>query len=333
MTKRELMYSAIEHRPSKYTPQAIGLTGEAYQAYGERLMQDYHNPQVMADYKAGKFGLKTAVDLSIGNCMVDVGAPWWNWYNVPEYFFSCEDTPEILPDTRGCGSYERFFEEVDYIRQNYDVYIKVAVWGSHWEKAYFCRGIENFLYDLAASPEWSQALLDKIIAKNMVMLENFLPCDQLDGVLLGSDWGTQKDLLFSPGCFRRMIKPGEIKEYELLKKYGKHVFVHSCGCITAIMPDLVQMGVDVLNPVQPECMDLRFLKETYPEITYYGGISTQRTLPYGTPKAVRDETMETIALMSRNGGYITAPSQEIQTDVPYENLCALIDAAREAQGI
>ena len=92
------------------------------------------------------------------------------------------------------------------------------------------------------------------------------------------------------------------------------------------------MGVDVLNPVQPECMDLKFLKETYPEITYYGGISTQKTLPYGTPAEVVKETEDTIELMSRNGGYITAPSQEIQTDVPYENLRALIDTARAAQG-
>ena len=130
-----------------------------------------------------------------------------------------------------------------------------------------------------------------------------------------------------------MIRPGEQQEYDLIKKYGRHVFVHSCGCILRILPDLAEMGVDVLNPVQPECMDLRFLKETYPGLTYYGGISTQKTLPFGTPADVVRETEETIALMSRNGGYITAPSQEIQTDVPYENLRALIDTARAAQGL
>ena len=333
MTGRELVYSALSHRQDIHTPQAINLTGDGYEAYGQRLLDDYHNDQVLSDLKAGRISFQQAVSLSIGNNVLYVSCPWWNWYNLPDHFLHCDDTPDALPDTVGSGSYEAFFEQTEYIRKNYDVYQLVAIWGSHWEKAYFARGIENFLYDLAGSPEWSQSLLDLIIRKNLVMLENFLPAAQVDGVLLGSDWGTQRDLIISPECFRTMIKPGETREYDLVHHYGKHVFVHSCGCILRIMPDLVRMGVDGLNPVQPECMDLKFLKETYPEITYFGGISTQRTLPYGTPAQVRAETEETIALMSQSGGYITAPSQEIQTDVPYENLRALIDAARAAQGI
>ena len=88
--------------------------------------------------------------------------------------------------------------------------------------------------------------------------------------------------------------------------------------------------MDVLNPVQPECMDIKELKTTYgSRIAFYGGISTQKTLPYGTAAEVAAETEYTIKLMSENGGYITAPSQEIQTDVPYENLRALIDTAKK----
>jgi uroporphyrinogen decarboxylase len=169
-----------------------------------------------------------------------------------------------------------------------------------------------------------------IIRKNMVMLENILTAPEIDGVLLGSDWGTQNDLIMSPERFRTMLKPGEIQEYNLIKKYGKHVFVHSCGNILRIMGYLVEMGVDCLNPVQPECMDLAFLKKEYGgHITYFGGISTQKTLPYGSPEEVKAETRKVIELMNRDGGYITSPSQAIQTDVPYKNLKALIDTARE----
>ena len=126
-----------------------------------------------------------------------------------------------------------------------------------------------------------------------------------------------------------MLKKGERRQYEAIKKEGKHVFVHSCGCILKIMEDIVELGVDVLNPIQPECMDIAELKEKYGEhLTFWGGISTQKTLPYGTPEEVRKETEETIKLMSRGGGYITCPSQEVQTDVPYENLKALIETAR-----
>ena len=88
------------------------------------------------------------------------------------------------------------------------------------------------------------------------------------------------------------------------------------------------MGVDALNPVQPECMDIYELKEKYGNrITFWGGISTQRTLPYGTPEEVAEETRKVTAALAKNGGYIIAPSQEIQSDVPFENLCALIDTA------
>jgi uroporphyrinogen decarboxylase len=162
------------------------------------------------------------------------------------------------------------------------------------------------------------------------MLENFLTAPEVDAVLLGSDWGAQRDLLMSPDCFRTMLKPGEKQEYDLIKKYGKQVFIHSCGNILRIMGDLVELGVDCLNPVQSECMDLEFLKKEYGEnISFYGGISTQKTLPYGTPAEVCTEARRVIELMSRSGGYLTSPSQEIQTDVSYDNLRALIDTAGE----
>jgi hypothetical protein len=79
-----------------------------------------------------------------------------------------------LPETIGYGNYEEFFKKIKYIKENYDVYLLSTIWGSHWEKANFARGIENFLGDLAASPEWAQQLLDLIVRKNMVMIENFI---------------------------------------------------------------------------------------------------------------------------------------------------------------
>lgn len=328
MTRRELIISAINHQASGRVPYTIPLTGVGYEAYGERLMKDYPDERVQEDYAKGKLSLREAVSLSVGNHMLYVTCPWWKWHNLPPEFAE-EDTPEIMPRVIGKGSYEQYFEHLQYIRERYDVYILNTIWGSHWEKAYFCRGIENFLADLAADPEWSGRLLKLIIRKNIVMLENILQAEELDGVLLGSDWGTQRDLIMSPACWRELIRDGEQQEYDLIKEYGKNVFVHSCGKVDRIMGDLVEMGLEVLNPVQPECMDLGMLKREYGDrLAFFGGISTQQTLPYGTPEEVWKETEDIIRLMSVNGGYITAPSQEIQTDVPYENLRALIDAAR-----
>ena len=133
----------------------------------------------------------------------------------------------------------------------------------------------------------------------------------------------------SPACWQEMIAPGEKREYDLIHEAGVDVWVHSCGNIQRILPDLTEMGVDALNPVQPECMDIYKLKEMYGDkITFWGGISTQQTLPYGTPEDVAAETRKVTDALSKDGGYIIAPSQEIQSDVPFENLCALINTAR-----
>jgi uroporphyrinogen decarboxylase len=332
--KRQSVIDAVKHRDtagaaSGKVPYSIVMTGDGFTAYGDRLMADYPNPKVKADLDAHLIDYQQAVALSIGNNLVYVSPPWWNYHNI-DRAFSAEDTPTSLPSVIGRGDYTAFFNQCKYIKENYDVYILAVIFGSHFEKAYFSRGIEKFLYDLAADPVWSQKLLDMIIRKNIVMLENFLAYDCIDGVLLGSDWGTQRGLIMSPTCWRSMILNGERQEYDLVHSYGKDLWVHSCGKIDPILGDLCDIQMDVLNPVQPECMDIKELKTTYgSRIAFYGGISTQKTLPYGTAAEVAAETEYTIKLMSENGGYITAPSQEIQTDVPYENLRALIDTAKK----
>lgn len=329
MNKREIVKQALRCDKDGFVPYSINLTEQGYAIYGDKLISDYGNEKIKKDYKTGRLNLREAATLSIGNHIIYLDIPWWDWTNLPPEF-SEEDTPKTLPDTIGKGSYEDFFEKASYLKETQDAYLLVTIWGSHWEKAYFSRGIENFLYDLAADPDWCKLLLDMIIRKNLVMLENILTCPEIDGILLGSDWGTQNDLLMSPDCFRSLIKGGEKQEYELIKKYRKNVFVHSCGNVTRIMDDLVELGVECLNPIQPECMDIYGIKEKYGnKMAFYGGISTQRTLPFGTPQEVEAEARRVIEAMSKNGGYITAPSQEIQEDVPYENLCALINTAKQ----
>lgn len=334
MTKKEYVLQAVSHKQTDKVPYCIRLTGEGYKAYGERLLKDFYNKEVQEDLKEGKISFIQAVDLSIGNFMIDVGAPWWDWDydNMPAVYADGEEEPDVMPPVIRRDSEENiqaYFDRAKYIAEKYETFNTALIWGSHWEKAYFTRGIENFLADLAAFPEFSQELLTFIINLNMEVLPKIAACPHVDGILLGSDWGTQNDLIMSPVTWREMIKPGEKREYELLRSYDKKVMVHSCGQILRVMPDLVELGVDILNPVQPECMDLKFLKETYGDnITFWGGISTQRTLPQGTPDDVRRETRKVIELMSRNGGYITCSSQEIQTDVPYENLKALIETAK-----
>lgn len=334
MLKRDYVKESVAHRETDRVPYCVRLTGEAYKAYGERLMKDFPCGDASDDLKEGRLGFNQAVDMSIGNYMADIPTPWWDWDydNMPKAYGDPYEVPDVMPPIKrrdGDADFERFYENSKYIAGRYGTYNTSLIWGSHWEKAYFTRGIENFLADLAGAPEFAGELLRYIVDTNLTVLPRIVENEHIDGILLGSDWGTQNDLIMSPKTWRELIKDGEARQYRVIRGAGKDVMVHSCGCILRVMDDIVELGVRILNPVQPECMDLGFLKEKYGgDITFWGGISTQRTLPYGTPDEVRRETERVIKLMSAGGGYITCPSQEIQTDVPYENLKALIETAR-----
>jgi len=305
-----LVKAAIAHQRTERVPYYIAFTPD-----GEKRLREV----------IGERNVKDFVD----NDLIHVSPPWWEWHELgPEWRESA--SPTTRAGVAGNGNYPAFFDSLKMLRDNSDKYILVMIYGSHFEKANVSRGIENFLADLAGDPPFARKLLNRIIEKNMVMLENFLSTPEIDGVLLGSDWGTQLDLIMSPDTWQDMIRPGEQREYDLVHSYAKDVWVHSCGNVEKVIPSLVEMGLDVLNPVQPEAMDLARLKKRFGDrLTFWGGISTQRALPFGTPDEVKQEARRVRDLMSENGGYIMAASQEIQGDVPGENIRALIEVARE----
>jgi len=310
MTRREIVKAAIEHRETDRIPYLIDLCPDAWEALkpfaGDKSTEEF-----------------------LDNDVKSFGIPWWSWHQLGSDWRGV-DAPTSPAKVIGGGSYPDFINGIKAAREKSDKYFLVRIYGSHFEKANSARGIENFLADMAGAPQFAQKLLNKIIEKNMVMLENILAVPEIDGVLLGSDWGSQIDLLMSPDTWAEMIGPGEQREYELVHAYGKDVWVHSCGCIEHVIPSLVEMGLDVLNPVQPEAMDIEKLKMTYGDkLAFWGGISTQDTLPYGTPDGVKEEARRVRDMMSQNGGYILSPAQSIQGDVPVENILALLEVARE----
>jgi uroporphyrinogen decarboxylase len=160
------------------------------------------------------------------------------------------------------------------------------------------------------------------------MLEMVLSAD-VDGILLGCDWGSQQALMMGPENWRRYIGPRHARLFKRVRAAGKYAFLHSCGNILDVLPDVVDMGVQVLNPVQPECMDIGEIKTRFGrDLTFWGGISTQQTLPNGSPADVRREIRDVATLLGAGGGYILAPAQAIQDDVPLENCLALIEEAQ-----
>ena len=309
MTRRELVKAALEHRPAPRAPYVIDLTAEAWEA-----LQPVAEGKSQEDF--------------LDNDVKDIGVPWWNWHELgPDW--SGMEAPTSPARVLGVGSYDGLADNLKALRDTCDKYLLVRLYGTHFEKAYFARGFENFLADMAGDPPFARKLLRRIIEKNLVMMESFLALPEIDGVLLGSDWGSQRGLLMSVETWDEMIRPGEQASYDLIHAYGKDVWIHSCGDIERLIPRLIEMGIEVLNPIQPECMDLGHLKRQYgDELTFWGGISTQQTLPYGTPEEVKEEARRVRNLLSEGGGYILSPSQSIQGDVPVANVLALLEVAR-----
>jgi uroporphyrinogen decarboxylase len=151
----------------------------------------------------------------------------------------------------------------------------------------------------------------------------------IDGVRFGDDWGQQRGLIMGPVLWRRYIKPRVKRLYGIVKAAGRKVFIHCCGKIDEIFPDLIECGVDVFNPFQPEVMDVGEMKRLYGrDITFFGGISTQKTLPCGTVSQARDEMRRLIDMIGRDGGYIAAPAHDVPRDARPENVAAVLDVLR-----
>jgi uroporphyrinogen decarboxylase len=151
-----------------------------------------------------------------------------------------------------------------------------------------------------------------------------------DAVEFGDDWGSQRGLIMGPRLWRRFILPRVKRLYGAVRAAGKKVFIHSCGDVDELFDDLVAAGLNVFNPFQPEVMDTFALAKKYKgRLAFFGGISTQRLLPYGTPDEVRRGVRHILKTIGAGGGYIAAPAHDTPKDVPVENLVALIETLRE----
>ncbi len=196
---------------------------------------------------------------------------------------------------------------------------------SLFERAWSLRGMENLLVDMIEAPRFVDDLLDAILEYHLQILEDALRYD-IDGVLFGDDWGQQTGVLFGPRLWRRFIKPRIARYYALAHNHGKAVFIHCCGKVQELFPELIELGVDVFNPFQPDVMDPYEMKRQYgSRLCFYGGVSVQNLLPRGTPQQIREEVRRLIQVVGQGGGFIVAPSHDMPGDIPLENLLAFID--------
>ncbi len=192
-----------------------------------------------------------------------------------------------------------------------------------FERAWSLCGMENLLADMILEEERVHSLLDKICEYNLKVLDIALEYEW-DGFHFGDDWGQQKGLIMGPGLWRKFIKPRMEKLYAKVTQKGLWVSQHSCGDLRDVLDDLVEIGLNVYNTVQPEIYNLTELKQKYDKkLAFWGCISTQRDLATKTPEEINVITHETLGIMSLGGGYIAAPTHAVEFDVPVENLISM----------
>jgi uroporphyrinogen decarboxylase len=205
-----------------------------------------------------------------------------------------------------------------------DRYLVCNLGFSLWERAWTLRGMENLMMDLCVNPGFARELFERIGEWNVAAIKRACRYD-FDAVLFGDDWGTQRGLQMGYAFWREFIYPVLTRMYAAAHDAGKKVMIHSCGKVDELFGDLCEIGLNCFNPFQPEVMNVWELLPRYRgRLAFHGGLSTQRTLPYGTPDEVRDETRRLLAL-GADGGYIFAPAHAVEGDVPLENMLAMID--------
>jgi len=266
------------------------------------------------------------------------GGYYFDLYNSPLSKFSVKDLnkynfPNSYDKMRIRGLEE---EIIDLYNKGFFIIFN-SIGGGFLELSLLLRGFEEFYCDLALNPKFACILMDKLLEIEMnywdFILSNFGEYIQM--IYTANDLGSQESLLMSPSFYRKYIKPRQKKLNEFIKKKKSDIFIyfHSCGSILEIIPDLIEVGVDALNPIQVSAADMdtkKLKKEFGQDITFWGGgIDTQRVLPYGTPKEIKEEVKRRIDDLAEGGGFVFAAVHNIQSDVPPQNIMAMWEALEE----
>jgi len=202
-----------------------------------------------------------------------------------------------------------------------------------FETAWALRGYERLLMDLLMNPELADRIFDIPFRYHLAAAEK-LASMGVDMIWTGDDIGSQKGMLFHPDTWRRFLKPRMAELVSRVKAINPDLKVayHTDGDVREVIPELIDIGIDVLNPVQPACMDPAELKRDYgDELLFWGSIDEQKTLPFGTPDDVREEIKLRVETIGAGGGLILGPTHHVQLDTPLENFWAMIETIRETR--
>lgn len=334
MLKRDVVELAVRHEPPPYVPWDIALSGSACRKMAEQQGDEYVSDSVGNHFRYVASGITDIHRDNEGRLKDAFGVEWVQDAGTESYMTTgvilCEPCigDYVFPDASESRYYEHIQARLDAAADCFRIF---AIGYTLFERAWTLRGMENLMMDLVINPGFVHELLDAITEVNIRQIQYALN-HEFDCVHFGDDWGHQHGLLISPEHWREFILPRLKKMFDMVKRAGLYVSVHSCGDVHLLFDDLIDAGLDIANPFQPEAMDVFDMLERYGgRLAFHGGLSTQETLPRGTVEEVETATRKLLCA-GLAGGYIFAPGHGVGGEVPVENIMAMLNVLHSQPG-
>ena len=339
LTPRERVSAQIRHQETDYIPYTIRFDadiaerldshygGDAWRSLIDNAIRRLPGPQLEI-YQTG------------GPYYTDLYGSRWQVDRLPFHLVEpVLKTPSLegfeFPDLETIFQPAWEKEVLQAIDQQKDRFLVIGLGLGLFDRSWALRGFEEALVDSIAHPDFYDELVELITDHQMEIVQRLLELP-VDGILFADDWGYQQGVLIGTERWRKIIKPRVARLYQRVRRAGKYVLTHCCGSIEEILPDVIEIGLDVYQSVQPEAKNNNpyELKRKYgDQLTFWGGLGSQSTIPFGTPDEVRREVARLCREMGRGGGYILAPAKALQPGTPMENAAAVVEAFLQQAGV